>query len=417
VFRAASLLLAGFGLASIAGGVATGAPRSVHAVSVRVGLTTAVVSVRSPAPAKAALELGTDRTYGLNVVDAANGREHDFRLAGLAPARHYEYRVTTGGTTARGSFTTGAASSPIEVSVTRTGGFAISEGSFFPIAGQLDNCIDPRGTIRSAVGMGIDILAGHSVLRPTGKPKTCTVSKSMPAWKPLDSLLGHRAWFLDYNAANKSEAADLKGLPEQAMWPGFIQTLYGADELVSCASTGNTLTYSIVHAKTLQAPLVYVIPLSDKFRHGSEKLCITSSRVQAEFWTAIAAGARGIDYATFGSPTSRNPDFAVEDAVRRQVARQDAHLATLGPAILTGAPISIPSASIQVRYGAWDYGGALYLVAVNTASTATSASLLLRPFAGKTADVLWENRRSLHLRKGILTDDYGPLAVRIYRIA
>jgi hypothetical protein len=176
------------------------------------------------------------------------------------------------------------------------------------------------------------------------------------------------------------------------------------------------MTYSVVHAKTQQQPLVYIIALSDQFAHNKAvPLCVTPARVRSLFWTAIAAGARGIDYATFGGTASSNPDFAVSGAVRAQAARQASRLATLAPAILTGTPIPLASSSAIVRYGAWDFGGAIYLIAVNTASKAAKPTLLLQALAGKTAQVTWENR-SRSLRGGALTDNFGPLAVHIYKI-
>src|SRR5262245_41665797 len=129
---------------------------------------------------------------------------------------------------------------------------------------------------------------------------------------------------------------------------------------------------------------------------------ITPATIEAESWLAIAGGARGLGF--FPS------DWGA--AVGETIADVAAHVAQLEPALLSPVvPVAVDTPS--VRATARELGGALYVIAVNTAPYPVRAILANESLGDRTVSVVG-SLRTLPARETTLTDTLPPLGVRIY---
>jgi hypothetical protein len=123
--------------------------------------------------------------------------------------------------------------------------------------------------------------------------------------------------------------------------------------------------------------------------------------VRAETWLAVAGGARGIGY----FPDHWRPEIAQE------MARLNAQLSALAPALLAKDVAATASAG-PIRVGARRFYGTMYLIAVNTSWTRVRAKVTA-PALNGNARVFGENR-TLPVRRGRVTDGFGPLQAHVY---
>jgi hypothetical protein len=116
--------------------------------------------------------------------------------------------------------------------------------------------------------------------------------------------------------------------------------------------------------------------------HCRENEDPTPTTVRAETWLAIAGGARGIGYF---------PDYWVGE-IRNEVRRVNREIAALAPALL--APVINATFSVEkpVRVGVRKYNGALYIVAVNTSTSPTTATFTVPGLAGRKLQVFADGR-------------------------
>jgi stage II sporulation protein D len=128
----------------------------------------------------------------------------------------------------------------------------------------------------------------------------------------------------------------------------------------------------------------------------------TPATVEAETWLAIAGGADGIGY------FPNNWSAEITDTI----TRINWEIRELTPALV--APDShATSDTAGVRVSARALNGALYVIAVNTTNTDTNATIQVPGLAGRTAEVLAENR-IVNTSGDAISDDFAPLAVHIY---
>jgi hypothetical protein len=137
---------------------------------------------------------------------------------------------------------------------------------------------------------------------------------------------------------------------------------------------------------------------------NSPALTVTPATVRAESWLAIAGGAHGLGF--FPGQWTPAVGTAVQ-AVTRGVAE-------LGPA-LTGpaAPASVTPAGGSVRVGARAYGGAVYVIAVNSGRRSEQATIGAAGLRDGPLSVVGE-ARTVGVAGGRFTDAFGPLAVHVY---
>jgi hypothetical protein len=129
---------------------------------------------------------------------------------------------------------------------------------------------------------------------------------------------------------------------------------------------------------------------------------VTPTTTKAESWMAIAGGAHGLGFWPASWP---GPNARAIATVARDVAR-------LGPVVYQPDE-AVSDDSQQVVVSARTWGGALYLIAVNSGYSAAQATFKLPVLNGRTLTVMGEGRR-LASKGDSFTDSFAPLAVHVY---
>jgi len=129
---------------------------------------------------------------------------------------------------------------------------------------------------------------------------------------------------------------------------------------------------------------------------------VTPAVVRAESWMAIAGGAHGLGFWPGHWPAGNARAIA---GVARDVAR-------LGAAAFTpNLPATTDNGAIVLVARSW--GGALYVIAVNTTYSPQSATMSQPLLDGRTLTVLGESRRIRSVRDSF-GDSFPPLGVHVY---
>jgi SpoIID/LytB domain protein len=124
--------------------------------------------------------------------------------------------------------------------------------------------------------------------------------------------------------------------------------------------------------------------------------------VRAETWLAIAGGAEAIGY---DPPTWT-------DAVGAELARTNAQIRTLAPALLDGS-IDAQAASPLVKVSARAHNGATYVIAVNTTRSPVDTTIAVPGLKATAVDV-YDEQRQVSVAGGAFADHFDPLTVHIY---
>ena len=143
----------------------------------------------------------------------------------------------------------------------------------------------------------------------------------------------------------------------------------------------------------------------------------TAAEVRAEVWMAIVHGARGIVYFVHEwKPTFREDGMFRYPEVAAEVARTNALIAKLAPALNAGGPVEGVEAESAVRIAtlARRHEGSVYIVAVNMERKAAVASLRVPGVSGE--GVAMGEERIAHVEGGRLSDHFEPYGVHVYRL-
>jgi hypothetical protein len=127
----------------------------------------------------------------------------------------------------------------------------------------------------------------------------------------------------------------------------------------------------------------------------------TPQTVRAETWLAVAGGAHAMGYFP--------KDFSAE--IGAEIARDKREMEALAPALVE--PAIDATGSGNVRVGAREHNGAVYVIAVN-ASREPSTSAINVPALGNRPLASLDGSHSVTAANGSFTDSFGPLEVRIY---
>jgi hypothetical protein len=131
----------------------------------------------------------------------------------------------------------------------------------------------------------------------------------------------------------------------------------------------------------------------------------TPATVRAETWLSIAGGANAVGY------FPNRWDAAIGDEIRRT----DREIKALTQALLA-PPTNVTSDNGAVRVSARALNGALYVIAVNTTETTVQARISVDGIAGRSATVLGGAGPALGADDQGFSDNFGPLAARVYII-
>ena len=105
-------------------------------------------------------------------------------------------------------------------------------------------------------------------------------------------------------------------------------------------------------------------------------------------------------------------DFSAD--IGSQIASDKREIQTLVPALLEPA-IQADAGNGQVRVGARQHNGAIYVIAVNTTQTTVQARIAVDGIAGRSVTVFGTGAVVGSDDQGF-SDTFGPLAARVYVI-
>jgi hypothetical protein len=179
---------------------------------------------------------------------------------------------------------------------------------------------------------------------------------------------------------------DLYPLQEWCRPERMADVFYSQRELVKLA--GDKPTFQWIEASDWKCP--------------GGATAVTPAVVRAESWMAIAGGAHGLGFWPAHWPAGSARAIA---AVARDLAR-------LGPATyMPNLPATTDNGAIVLSARNW--GGALYVIAVNTTFSPQDATMRQALLNGRTLAVLGESRkiRSVHDAFG---DSFPPVGVHVY---
>ena len=141
---------------------------------------------------------------------------------------------------------------------------------------------------------------------------------------------------------------------------------------------------------------------ADDWKCPGGATAVTPAVVRAESWMAIAGGAHGLGFWPAHWPVGSSRAI---NAVARDVAR-------LGPAAYIP---NLPATSDQgeLLLVARNWGGALYVIAINPTYHSLDATMHQSLLNGRTLSVLGESRKIRSVNEAF-GDSFAPLAVHIY---
>lgn len=362
-------------------------------------LNTATFTFSTKTKTTASVSTSVDTSYALTALDLSTKAAHRISIP-EAPATKYNFRVTVTPAkgkpiTTKGSFTTGAiASTP--ASLTTRGHKLLLDGvPFTPIMVYGYECATIEYA-NSAIGLGADVLQEAESSTPCDSAT-------------LHAALNGQIWWFSNDAATQSQLNDL---PELLQGTVPFYSAIDAGSLLGCKSTSDLGLYNVVKSHSA-TPVISSIVVSTHLDQNHAN-CLNAAASHALFWATIVAGGDGVEYYAHGSKAD---EFSVQPDIPAQAIRDRDQLATLEPAVAAGAPIGVQvDSQSPVRITGWKYGGATYVIAINTQKVATSVGFVIPGFRGtSSAQVLWEGRGKKS-KNGEFSDSFAPLAVHFYKL-
>ncbi len=231
---------------------------------------------------------------------------------------------------------------------------------------------------------GQGLVASQLPQPPPGQPTFLTLTNHFyTGAAPLDAGRGIYPAFV---ARTDMIGFDLFPLQEWCMPNRVGDVYFSQKELVALAP--QKPTYQWVEAAEWKCP--------------GGATAVTPATVRAESWLAIAGGAHGLGF--FPSSWSV-PIGNTISGVTRQIAE-------LGPALLA-APEYGQSDAPLVHVGVRHFGGATYVIAVNSGFGPVNSTITVPGLGGHPLDVVDEGRR-LGSVGDSFSDSFDPLGVHIY---
>jgi len=141
---------------------------------------------------------------------------------------------------------------------------------------------------------------------------------------------------------------------------------------------------------------------------------VNGTLLQTEAWLAIAGGARGLGYFTYGWPASVADSNSASAEVMAAIARVNRQISGLSAVLLAPAlPQVFSTRRAQIKIGARTVGPTTYLIAVNPFPTPRRWSRVLPGLTSQNVAVVGEDRW-VKAVDGQLRDRFGPFSKHIY---
>ncbi|HEY9713261.1 MAG TPA: hypothetical protein V6C72_07315 [Chroococcales cyanobacterium] len=389
------------------------APLKIKPVSVVTTFTTAKFTVPTSTATTLNIGTGTDKTYLVGTPENRFKTKHVVTVRGLSPNTNYYALITVKNKAGKSAkvwktFKTAAPGSA-PATVTSNGNKLLLNGQpFFGILTDAYNnpCPD-NNTTQGSASLGAFIFDAED-----DQQFNCADGNPSDWGNSLNASLSGKAWWLERNA-EAAQQLQSQGLTELLNWQATSERIESPSSRVyenPCSSS--TQLFKVV-SKDPKAAIFYQ-SLSTYPISPGRTTCTTPANLSMAFWTLVAGGGAGIEYVT----KDQSGQFDVSGELQTQAAKLSKELAALGPAVLAGKKLTFGvSSSTAVREGGWQYGGVVYIVAVNTEPQPASDSFSMAGVGAtaKAAQVMWEGR-STKVVGGKIVDNFGPYAVHIYKV-
>jgi len=129
----------------------------------------------------------------------------------------------------------------------------------------------------------------------------------------------------------------------------------------------------------------------------------TADTLRAEAWLSIAGGAHAIGY----FPNNWSPE------VGAAIAQVNHEISTLVPALVEPPVAASSSLPGTIKVGARDHNGAVYVIVVNAARAAATATITVPALVDRTLVTL-DGRHKAEAKDGAFSTTFAPLEARIY---
>ena len=278
---------------------------------------------------------------------------------------------------------------------------------FFPIISDGYTIPDERW-VADNVAMGVNTLFLHD--------NGC---RQAPDFAPRvhEVLQGRLRWLV------KSPCPEADSIPETVMWSTKIRRGFqNAPQFGGCNMNARenqtTDLFSVIAKQARLTATVVNLHVASESVPGRDT-CLTGKQARTLYWTAVAAGASGLELFAFVPARTTNAEnpavIEVAPDVRVATATFAQRIKTLTTPLFAGRRAAGTGiASSAVRYGSWTHHGVSYVVAVNTRPIASTGRIRVGGNALR-AIVLWESRATKVVR-GVITDRFAPWDVHIYRV-
>jgi len=425
----------------------------------------AVVTWTDTTPGRAAVSYGLEHeSEAVWASTAKVAAEHTIRIDGLAPGSTYELRphvrLVRGGAASGPTLTveTPRVRGPVTTAVGRDGSILLDGVPFFPIMQWLQ-C---PSSFATNVALGVDVFLGKGC---SDNPDATEVAQlaSLGAFSvlPFDAAVqdkpGLFGWHFDDEPDGNGEPPTAvaqqfrRNRTEDPRHVNFLTVesnfysrmsppaISGGDRSVyrGYASTTDVLGFDLYPIYGWCRPdwISWVgaaqRQLVDDYAGGrptyqwieatatSGRFCKgpgpTATEVRAEVWMAVVNGAKAIGYFTH-SWTPDYSQFRVTRSVQAEMQRTDGQLRELTPVLLGRETRVRVAGTAAVEATARSYGGATYVLAVNTSRSPQRATFTVAAPAARSAGVIDEGR-SVRISHGSLSDAFAPLQVHLYELA
>jgi hypothetical protein len=355
------------------------------------------VSFTTSSPTTASVNTSVDTGYEQTVLDKRLKKVHSITIP-ENPAATYHIKVTATPSKGKsstwvGSFTTGAIGS-VPATVTSNGNKLLLNGVPSTLIMVYGYYCSTNSYTSSALSLGAKVIQ-------EGSPQPCDITT-------LHAGLGNQVWWYSRSPTDQQQLA---GLPELLPVTSTLRLV--ADPGWGCNRSSDTNFYNLVKAHSAQQPVESVLNVSENLdlRH---KNCLSSEDLHSLFWTTFAASGMGVEYYAHGATVD---SFSVLPTIPAQASADAARLATLTSGLAAGKNLVAkidPTSAVKLR--TWTYGGVIYVIAVNTGSSTTSASFTIPNTKSKTAVGLWGTPNLAVGKDGTTKASFKPLGVSFWKL-
>jgi hypothetical protein len=450
VRRVAVFLVA---FAPFAGG-AFAAPSTlqIEDLAAAASAASATITWKTSVPTRGRVVYGVGGLYLYSARESSAATSHIVVLSDLTPSTAYEFQIVTATVTAAGTLTTSAA--PVERRFGIDGTRVTANGSlFFPVLSYYQcgaiaaaaaflginlflqapytACVraDPNNFSTDPPPPSVSVLSDDYSDRGAGdagwylpdEPDGWGISPEQLPQLPASSQTG-KLRFLNLSQHFYSGQAPLNDRFDRNDYKRFaaLADVVGFDIYPVVKFCGRVALLDVFRAQrelmTIYAPGKPTFQWIETSEMTGEcpNMQVTPQIVNAETWLAIAGGACGIGYFT-NSWTGRLWNrWDLAPGVEEQLARTVSQIRALAPMLCAAyGDVTIPW-DTAVAASSRSLNGALYVIAVNSSDRPTRIPFRVDALAGRTLEVLGENRTIEPAKKVYFRDTFGPYQLHVY---